>query len=222
MNTGPSIAGITAEAFSDLLNCLSLLPFFPADEGARKELLKDVTRYATNDDQVRWLGQRAIQLYTDWPGARELRALFCSRFKPRDGWEVTSGQFAEGIIPPDPSLPPAHAIAPPAKQLRKPAALTDDAGMQALIAQLAGTQAAKAEALRHPPALSSEIRDGRAVYVNFTCHNCQTDRRAIGVPTDAARFACPYGCGAVYEQWRSVTGSYRAELATVPIRVKTP
>ena len=104
------------ERVADLLSGLTLIRFCPADDGARLELAKMVAKMATSEDQVEWLVQRAISLYAEWPGAREIRACFCSKFRPADGLSVGSTVYADGIpserrieAPAVPALPPGHA-----------------------------------------------------------------------------------------------------------------
>ena len=71
---------------------LALMKFFPAqsESGARAALVGMVCEMASNNEQIEWLVRRALALYNEWPGPRELRALFCSRYKPADGIEARS------------------------------------------------------------------------------------------------------------------------------------
>ncbi len=71
---------------------LALMKFFPpkSEEGARTALVGMICEMASNNEQIEWLVRRALTLYNEWPGPRELRALFCSRYKPADGIEARS------------------------------------------------------------------------------------------------------------------------------------
>lgn len=96
---------------ADLLSGLSLMRYFPADDGARLELAKLVARMASTEDQVEWLVQRAIAVYSEWPGPHELRACFCSKFRPADGISACSTVYLDGLpserpAEPLPALPP--------------------------------------------------------------------------------------------------------------------
>ena len=94
---------------------LKLMKFFPADEDTCLALCTDLSEMAESEDQVEWLVRRIRNLYSEWPGIHELRACFCSRFKPKDGINAYSTMFLDGV-PPEravpapalPALPPGH------------------------------------------------------------------------------------------------------------------
>ena len=84
------INGIVAE--------LATLPFYRSEEAAHLAVVRIVGQMATNIDQVRWLVNRMTSgLYSEWPGPKELRACFCSKFKPADGIECGSSVYPDGI-----------------------------------------------------------------------------------------------------------------------------
>ncbi len=70
---------------ADLLSGLTLLQYFPADDGARMELAKLVARMCSDESQVEWLVNRTIALCTEWPGPLVIRQILCSKFRPADG-----------------------------------------------------------------------------------------------------------------------------------------
>lgn len=90
---------------------LAMLKFFPADPEARTSIVGMVCEMADNDGQVDWLTRRMLVLYNEWPGPKELRALFCSRHKPSDGIEAKSEKFLEGI-PSEKKPEPMKALPP--------------------------------------------------------------------------------------------------------------
>lgn len=96
---------------ADALAKLAMLKYFPPDPQARTALVGMVCEMATTDDQVEWLVRRMLVLYNEWPGPKELRALFCSRHKPADGIEAKSEKFLEGI-PPEKKPEPMKALPP--------------------------------------------------------------------------------------------------------------
>jgi len=82
---------------ADLLSGLSLLKYFPADDGARLELAKLVASMCADESQVEWLVKRTLSLCSDWPGPLVLRQILCSKFKPADGISAgPSEAFPEG------------------------------------------------------------------------------------------------------------------------------
>jgi hypothetical protein len=103
---------------------LALMKFFPAsDVVARATVMAELMEMCANDEQVEWIGKRMSALYTEWPGLRELRAVFCSKFKPRDGIEVnsTDARFIDGI-------PSERGLSAPESQSQR--ALTGHATLQ--------------------------------------------------------------------------------------------
>ncbi len=99
------INGIVAE--------LATLPYYRSEEAAHLAVVRIVGQMATNVDQVRWLVSRMTSgIYTEWPGPGELRACFCSKFKPADGIECHSSVYPDGI-PSERTSQPWIAAAPP-------------------------------------------------------------------------------------------------------------
>jgi hypothetical protein len=96
-----------------LLRRLQILRFFPSDDDSIKGLLSLVNSLATDDDQVEWLVSRMLSgLYNEWPGPIELRAVFCTRFKPKDGYSIAGSLKYPGdegipgqLCGPEPKLP---------------------------------------------------------------------------------------------------------------------
>jgi hypothetical protein len=85
------------EDFSSAVNQLALMAFFPSDPEVRAALVTVLMDLIETEDQLDWLVNRALRLYAKWPGVAELRALYCSRFKPRDGIESYSTVYLDGI-----------------------------------------------------------------------------------------------------------------------------
>lgn len=88
----------TKQATADMAR-LSVLRFFPSDQTARAEIVLMACEMAQTNEQVAWLAKRCIQLWNEWEGPREMRAVFCSRHRPADGIEAYSQlpRFNDGI-----------------------------------------------------------------------------------------------------------------------------
>jgi hypothetical protein len=100
------------ETIAELCAGLTALKFFPTDPGGRAEVMLLIGRMATNEDQVRWLVQRLLDLYDEWPGPRTLRAVFCHRYKPADGKDLRTAicpGYPEGL-PSEKPEPPLLAL----------------------------------------------------------------------------------------------------------------
>jgi hypothetical protein len=96
----------------ELLGRLALLRFFPAgNEAVMEALMVLVGAMCETEDQVRWLVERMTSgIYAEWPGPQEMRACYCSRFRPRDGINAYSQVYPDGLPPSRPLL--AAPIAP--------------------------------------------------------------------------------------------------------------
>jgi hypothetical protein len=67
------------------------IQFFPSDPEARIGIAEEIVAMAANEEQVRWLVGFLPKIYRDWPGMLEVRAVFCTRYKPADGSEAALG-----------------------------------------------------------------------------------------------------------------------------------
>lgn len=65
---------------------ISTLKFFPGDEIARMALMKDLVRMANQPAELGELARRVRLHYNEWPGPREIRGVFCTFAKPKDGF----------------------------------------------------------------------------------------------------------------------------------------
>lgn len=94
---------------------LTALKFFPGEPQARLAIIEQLGEMCESDEQVEWLVKRMLKLYAEWPGIGELRAVLCSKFKPKDGFESYSLTFPDGIPSEKPekqyALPPASTLA---------------------------------------------------------------------------------------------------------------
>lgn len=97
----------TKQATEDLAR-LSVLKFFPADQTARTEIMLMACKMARTNADIAWLANRCLELWNEWEGPREMRAVFCSKFRPADRIEAYSQlpRFNDGI----PSEKPAEPL----------------------------------------------------------------------------------------------------------------
>ena len=95
----------------EMLAELAMLRFFPAGNSAVLiGLARLVNQMCAEESQVRWLVDRMTSgIYAEWPGPQEMRACFCSRFKPKDGLNAYSTVYPDGI----PLSEPRARIEPP-------------------------------------------------------------------------------------------------------------
>jgi hypothetical protein len=65
------------------------IPFFPKTEGHIADLASVLCGMLNSDEELNWLVATAINSMTDWQksgGIAGLRSLYCSRFRPADGF----------------------------------------------------------------------------------------------------------------------------------------
>lgn len=88
-------ASVTPKLFRDALDELSLLKFFPSEPGARAALLRMLCQMVAGPTELRWLIDTVLRYHNEWPGPLELRGIYCTHYKPKDGVEadVTSGRM---------------------------------------------------------------------------------------------------------------------------------
>lgn len=98
---------------------LKSLRFCPDDDGVFA-IVKMFCTMAQTLDQVEWTVARCLALHSVWPGPREIRAVFCSRWKPLDRIEVSSEVYAEGIPSASESVTPGWSMQIPAGATREP------------------------------------------------------------------------------------------------------
>ena len=71
------------------------IPFFPPEEGARAVISNEIAAMCESDEQARWLAMRMVRLYRKWPGAIEMRIVFCSTHQPLDAIKAAvNGQLS--------------------------------------------------------------------------------------------------------------------------------
>lgn len=95
-----TLSPIPVEQLTELVNELAAMAFFPAEREARGAIAEDIADICPNLNEARWLVKRFRQLFDRWPGPRELRAVYCSRNKPRDGIEAVSENYPDGVPTP--------------------------------------------------------------------------------------------------------------------------
>lgn len=84
---------ISDKALAKFVATMVLMKFFPAGDMERAVLAEAIEDFVETDEQLEWLRRQAHKLHDDWPGVRELRAIFCQRFKPKDGYSISSARL---------------------------------------------------------------------------------------------------------------------------------
>lgn len=141
----PDESAVSKEGLDWCVAKLSLLRFFPSDPLFRAALVEELAHIAHSDQRLEWLAKRTMQLFQDWPGIHELRAVYSSRYTPIDGNSVDSvAYFHQDGIPAEPQTAPASKMLPAPRS--KVDSLTADPEMREMIHQV--SEAASFPALR--------------------------------------------------------------------------
>jgi hypothetical protein len=85
------------DVLNGLVMSMSVMRFFPKAKEARLALVMTLGEMCSSEDQARWLVKRVRQMYSDWPGEREMRACFCARYRPKDGVNAGSTVYPDGL-----------------------------------------------------------------------------------------------------------------------------
>ena len=89
----PEMAAIAVEQLAGLMTMV------PSLDLARLAIARELSEFVCDPEELAWLVREAPLRYPAWPGIREIRALYCARFSPRDGVVVSSWVYEDGIIP---------------------------------------------------------------------------------------------------------------------------
>jgi hypothetical protein len=96
--------GISPEqAVAGVLKLAALISFVPASDIARLAIASQLQAFVCDADELEWLVREAARHFRTWPAMMELRALYCSRYEPRDG---LSAALAEEELPKIPEAYP--------------------------------------------------------------------------------------------------------------------
>lgn len=97
---------MNAKDLLQLLCALKGLKFFPKGAIPLRGLAAICAAMTDDIERIRWVVKRLLTLYDEWPGPREFRAVYCSRWRPLDGQEAWSSHFPDGLPSEKPPAPP--------------------------------------------------------------------------------------------------------------------
>ena len=69
---------------------LAALPYYPNEEYARAEISRLFLRMVESPKQLEWLITVLLDRCDRYPGIKEIRGVYCTRYKPLDGVEEYS------------------------------------------------------------------------------------------------------------------------------------
>ena len=137
----PIVAPVVTEEQAKLaVAVMAAIPMFPADAIVRAVIGEEVRSLCADPGTAIWLAKRMVALYEKWPGPRELRRVYASRYIPHDRIMPAgiSEAYPEGI-PSERTAKPGRALIGPGDRkllkgdIREPAC----AESQAVVAELA-------------------------------------------------------------------------------------
>lgn len=62
-----------------------MIPFFPRTKAAQAVIISAIDGFVWTVDELNWLTDTAVNHMRKWESLAELRGLFCTKYKPRDG-----------------------------------------------------------------------------------------------------------------------------------------
>lgn len=149
---------------NEIVSELALLAYYPRDPVLHAAIVRMVGAMATNIEQVRWLVRTMTSgSYQKWEGPAELRAVFCMKFKPRDGIESISAIYPEGMS--REQLNPGLQI-----EAAAPLQITGEVGPVSADPEMGATVLTLAEARRMP---------GAALNVSVTINHGEDEYAAL-------------------------------------------
>lgn len=138
---------VTKEALDMASTKISLMGYFPSSNpSAQAMIIVELDAMCSTNEQVLWLAKHFTTAYKKWPGIGELRAFFCSCYKPLDGVHAYSETFPDGVprellgTPPGrPALSDGRAplLLPPPRETAEE--VTIDPALQELVTKMAKT-----------------------------------------------------------------------------------
>jgi hypothetical protein len=75
------------EHIIDAVRAMSSIPFFPKEEYSQRAIMAEIAKFADRPERVDWLASAALRSMREWRGVAELRGMYCTRFKPADGYD---------------------------------------------------------------------------------------------------------------------------------------
>jgi len=81
---------ITKEQAGIAVSRMAVIKYFPSEDMARAELARMLIRMVDTGEQLEWLVRSVVENCEEYPGPKEIRGIFCTRYKPLDGVEVWS------------------------------------------------------------------------------------------------------------------------------------
>lgn len=105
------------QRISQAVEDLGSLKFFPPAAGAKHGVMELLYRMVETPAQLNWLVRTMVDRVGQWHGTLEVRGVYCTRFKPKDGIEATCS-MSMGFTPEELetaghqeplALPPGHA-----------------------------------------------------------------------------------------------------------------
>lgn len=88
------MALITELNINAALTKLAMLEFWPSEPAVRVEIGIFLARMCISRESLDWLTTQLVNRVGRWPGPREVRGIYCTRFPPADG-ENAYSEIAE-------------------------------------------------------------------------------------------------------------------------------
>ena len=141
---------VSTDSAAFATEALGAIPFFPGDEVPRAMIANEIRKLCRSEEDVLWLVERMIRLYTRWPGVVDMRLVYCARRRPLDGIYptlVSSETYPDGIPAEFPAPEPTPLLLPPGH------AASADLQLEAAVSELAAAKRLPPEGRPFPAAI---------------------------------------------------------------------
>jgi hypothetical protein len=92
---------ITQDHLALAIASMSILKYFPMDEIQHRVMADFLRKLCGHVEGLSWLVSQLVNRVGEWPGPAQVRGIYCTRFKPKDGIEDESGCTIPGFTPDD-------------------------------------------------------------------------------------------------------------------------
>lgn len=75
---------------------MGMMEFFPTDPDVKSAIAAELAQMCISRESLEWLTTAMVRKVGKWPGVKEMRGIYCSRFPPADGDNAfaTIGEFS--------------------------------------------------------------------------------------------------------------------------------
>ncbi len=109
-----------SDQIDQAMDDLATIPYFPQADNVRAAVMDNLLRFVAGPEEFLWLVRTTVATAKQWCGVAEMRALYCTRYRPVDGLKPEPQCALPGFTPSDLEAEYTRSIARPQRYLPKP------------------------------------------------------------------------------------------------------